>query len=94
MSTTPTFRIEHRTTGTNLATMTNSAWKSSTRGPYPGYGRPTTKNLQAYIAKFNGSMEPGECNAHLRDSDPEWKLIGARIVRQENDEVVASINWS
>lgn len=93
-SITPTFRIEHRVSGSRPMAMTNSGWRSRKSGPFPGYGRPTEKNLQAYIAKFNASLEPGECNAHVRDSDPEYKLIAARIVRQEDGEVVASINWT
>ena len=44
------------------------------------------------MTKFNASLEPGECNAHLRERDPSYRVYAARIVRQEDGKVMAVTN--
>ena len=53
----------------------------------PGYGRPTQKNLAAWVAAFNASVLPGGCNDHLGEG---CQLVAATIVNQDTGETLAS----
>lgn len=84
---TPTYRIELQTTGTNSVS-------DPMEWPTRQAGRPTAVNVERFLAVHNGAMEPGGCNAHLRERDPEFSYTGARVVRQRDARVVASHGWT
>jgi len=76
-SLTPTYRVEFRIAGSYW---TPSAWNVKRDG------RPTDEKLATYVADLEASTREGGCNAHLGAT----VVFGATIVRQSDDEVVAS----
>lgn len=74
---TPAYRIEFRVAG---AHWTPSAWNGKRDG------RPTDAKLADHVAALEASTRPGGVNEHLG----ETVVFSARVVRQSNDEVVAS----
>lgn len=75
---TPAFRIVYPDPA-----MTNAAWRKE-------YGRPTVENLAKYVAKFNESLQPGGCNAHVAEDMPNGLTGVVKIVRQSDNKVVAN----
>lgn len=66
-------------------------WRVRGRRGLTGYGTPTEENLQRFLDTLNASMDEGGCNAHLRDDDPMFKYVAARIVRQRDGKVMAEV---
>ncbi len=88
MGNTPTFVVELRTPGRQRIGFTPSMeWRvrKSYRGA--GYGRPTEANLAKYVEKYNASLQPGECNAHI---GPLGRATSARIRYNVGSEVVTT----
>ena len=63
-------------------------WRSGlpSRANNPGYGRPTTENLKAFIKKFEDSTKPGGVNEHLGTT----VVTSAFIKDQATGQVLAS----
>lgn len=59
---------------------TPGAWRSKFNG------RPTAKNLAAYVESMQASTLPGGCNAHLGATT----ILSATVTRQSDGAVVAS----
>lgn len=66
-------------------------WRVRGRRGTTGYGKPTEENLQKFLDTMNASMEPGGCNAHLREDDPMFAYVAGRIVRQRDGKVMAEV---
>lgn len=83
-STTPTFRVEFE----RVVSITEGRRVSWTSQGYDckRAGRPTDENLALYIEGLEHSTLPGECNEHLGIT----RIGAARIVRQSNNETVAT----
>lgn len=66
-------------------------WRVRSARGLTGYGAPNNANLQTFLDKMNESMEPGGCNEHLRKSDPMFRYVAGRIVRQSDGQVMAEV---
>ena len=80
---TPAYRVECTATGYGLTPM---AWHVAPRGQMvgAGYGKPTTANLEKFVADLNASFQPGGVNPL-----PGCRVVTARIVRQSDGQVMA-----
>lgn len=76
MTTTPTYRIEIRTT--DRYAWTPIAWDTRR------YGRPTDDALDTFVSDLEASTRPGGVNAHLGTT----YVRTARVIRQADDTVV------
>jgi hypothetical protein len=85
MTNTPRYRVETNTVG-------SMAWRSNSKGPVKGYGRPTKVNLAAWVEGFNKSLEPGQPNGHLGKGH---QITAAKLVDQYSGKVIATYGeWS
>lgn len=81
-STTPTFRVEMSESG--LTTGKRYRWQGAWNSKYSG--RPSDKNLAAYVAAHEASTRSGGVNECLGP----MKVNSAQVVRQSSGEVVAT----
>ena len=87
-SSTPKFRIEYKTRGTNY--ITPGAWNVKSFGLVHGLGKPTEDNIGKHVEHLNHSFKYG-ANAHMWETfGPSCLIISARVVRQADDVVVGS----
>jgi hypothetical protein len=68
---TPKYAVEV-THGSMAIQSTPSAWNSKQNG------RPTEKNLKAWVDAYNESLKPGGVNQHLTEN---WPIESARIIK-------------
>lgn len=84
-STTPAYRVEFETAAP--IALTPMAWRVRDDGLAKGFGKPTDANLATFVEDLNASFDPGGVNEHVGQ---DAKATGARIVRQRDDQVVAT----
>lgn len=63
---------------------TDSSWNSKQTG------RPTEKNLAAFVEKYHQSIEPGGCNAHLTEAFGNARLTWAAICLNDGKGTVVA----
>jgi hypothetical protein len=60
-------------------------WRVGARHGIPGYGKPTTENIDKWVTAYEESLKSGGCNAHLGIHS----VVSAKIVDQRTDTNVA-----
>lgn len=82
-----TYRVEY-TTASPTVHQTPAGWKPKVA---EGGGKPTAANLARHVEHLNKSFEPGGVNAHVADRFGfAAKIVAARIVRQADNEIMAT----
>lgn len=77
---TPKYRVEVEIEDPTRA-LTPFAWHTAE------YGQPNAANLEAFVARYNRSFQPGGSNEHV---GPGCTIIKARLVRQRDNGTVIS----
>lgn len=65
-------------------------WRERSRYGLKGFGKPTPEKLEAWRRKFNESISPGGCNAHL--GSKYWIQITIEVYNQYTGNVVCKID--
>ncbi len=82
-----TYRLEF--VCVSRAHYTPQEWRVRSHRLYgPGFGAPTTENIDKWVTGFENSMKPGGANAHLGMD----QVTHAQVIDQRTDEIVAT--WS
>jgi hypothetical protein len=77
---TPKYRVKVTAVGAHL---TDFIWNRE-------YGRVGEANLKKFVAAYNESFEPGGCNFHGDGETTVIRITAAVIIRQSDDEVIAT----